>query len=219
MKIEEITQVVDEGIHDQHIFKCVFLIGSPGSGKTFVSNKLFASSGLKKVNLDDMFELIATKNGEDLKTLSSTEKGKHLIDQSWEKIIKKRDLHMHGRLGIIMDITGRRLDRVLQPKQMFEELGYECFCVIVNTDLKTAMKRNSERNRSVPEYFLVKSFNEVKENFGEIQKAFGAQNTMIIDNREDSVIEWDYYWKQIQKFLNKPLSHVAKQWLEYKKSI
>ena len=31
---------MEEGVNDPHIFKAVFLAGGPGSGKSFVANKM-----------------------------------------------------------------------------------------------------------------------------------------------------------------------------------
>ena len=47
MKISEILYEnhiteddLEEGVNDPHIFKIIFMAGGPGSGKSFVSNKL-----------------------------------------------------------------------------------------------------------------------------------------------------------------------------------
>ena len=36
MKIQDITESLEEGVNDPGIFKAVFLAGGPGSGKSFV---------------------------------------------------------------------------------------------------------------------------------------------------------------------------------------
>ena len=48
MLINEIILPVDEGVHDPHIFKAVFMAGSPGAGKSTIANKLFAGTGLNE---------------------------------------------------------------------------------------------------------------------------------------------------------------------------
>ena len=40
MRVNEIIKQMDEGVNDPHIFKAVFLAGGPGSGKSFVANKM-----------------------------------------------------------------------------------------------------------------------------------------------------------------------------------
>ena len=68
MKIHDILSAkqIDEGPNDPHIFKAVFLAGGPGSGKSFVANKMLGGTGLKVVNSDDVFEYLAKKNDLDL---------------------------------------------------------------------------------------------------------------------------------------------------------
>ena len=58
-----------EGVNDPGIFKAIFLAGGPGSGKTFVAQKLFgipdglttSAGGLKLVNQDTEFEYLLNK--------------------------------------------------------------------------------------------------------------------------------------------------------------
>ena len=55
-----------EGVNDPGIFKAIFLAGGPGSGKTFVAQKLFgipdglttSATGLRLVNSDTKFEML-----------------------------------------------------------------------------------------------------------------------------------------------------------------
>ena len=59
MKIQDL--LLHEGPNDPHIFKAVFLAGGPGSGKSFVSNKLLSGTGLRVVNSDDVYEFMMKK--------------------------------------------------------------------------------------------------------------------------------------------------------------
>ena len=53
--------------------------------------------------------------------------------------------------------------------------------VFVNTDLKTALKRNAARERSVPEDMATQLWNDVQNNIGKFQQEFG-QNFHVLDN-------------------------------------
>ena len=44
MRVNEIIKQMDEGVNDPHIFKAVFLAGGPGSGKSFVANKMLSGT-------------------------------------------------------------------------------------------------------------------------------------------------------------------------------
>ena len=54
--MKEFLSHLAEGVYDKGIFKAFFLAGGPGSGKTFVTQNVFAGSGLKLVNSDQQFE-------------------------------------------------------------------------------------------------------------------------------------------------------------------
>ncbi len=53
-----LTDLLNEGVYDPGILKCIFLAGGPGSGKSKVSKEIFgiqgiasfSASGLKSVN-------------------------------------------------------------------------------------------------------------------------------------------------------------------------
>ena len=61
--------ILNEGVDDPGILKCVFLAGGPGSGKSRIANDLFgigkglsmvSYTGLKSVNSDVAFEAQST---------------------------------------------------------------------------------------------------------------------------------------------------------------
>ena len=55
---------VSEGRNDPAIFKAVFILGGPGSGKTYLSLKIAAGAmGLRPVNSDNAFEYMMRKAG------------------------------------------------------------------------------------------------------------------------------------------------------------
>ena len=66
MKINEVTQSLEEGPNDPHIFKAVFMAGGPGSGKSYIAtSRILKGGGLKIVNSDDIFEYKMKKAGLD----------------------------------------------------------------------------------------------------------------------------------------------------------
>ena len=48
--------IIREGLYDPGIFKAFFLAGGPGSGKTYVNQRITPGIGLKNVNSDTAFE-------------------------------------------------------------------------------------------------------------------------------------------------------------------
>ena len=68
-----LKDLLNEGVYDPGILKCIFMAGGPGSGKSFTAQELFGIDkrtktsfsrfGLKVVNSDSAFESALRKNG------------------------------------------------------------------------------------------------------------------------------------------------------------
>ena len=221
MKICEVIQTLDEGPNDPHIFKAVFMAGGPGSGKSYAAGKLLGGSGLKSVNSDEIYEYLAYKNDLDLgdPDVVGSEKGQEIRNKAKDLTNKRRNNYLHGRLGIIIDGTGKDVSKVAKDKAALEELGYECMMIMVNTDLDVTLKRNAQRARTVPAEMLTKMWNTVQSNVGKFQRVFGSSNFHIIDNtygldhpdvKEDAL----EVQRNINNFLaSPPRMPAAKEWL------
>lgn len=207
MKISDLQ--ITEGKNDPHIFKAVFLVGGPGSGKSYVGKKIIAGSGLKYVNLDTFFEMFAKK-----KNVSPTEllaNDYDTLKRSGELSGKQQSLYAEQRLGMLIDGTGRNIDRIFKSKRLLEILGYSTIAVFVNTSEDVAITRNANRERSVSVDFLKQAHGEVRKNLGAIQNEF--KDVIIIDNDSDGA-DLATDWKKIQKFINGPLTYRAQEWIK-----
>jgi thymidylate kinase len=54
--------------------------------------------------------------------------------------------------------------------------------IFVNTNLKIAIERNSNRERSIPEYVVQSNWDKVQQNIGAFQRMFSPNKMLIIDN-------------------------------------
>ncbi len=127
---------------------------------------------------------------------------------------KALENYIQGRLGLVVDSTGRDYDSIARPVMLLKQMGYDCYMIFVNTSLDVAMARNAERDRTVPPEILKKNWNTVQRNIGKFQRLFGQQKMIIVDNNKaDENIIMNVY-KQVAKFVKKPIeSHIAKQWM------
>jgi len=176
-------QDLQEGLYDPNIFKAFFLAGGPGSGKSFVTNNAFGGTGLKTINSDNAFERSLKKNGLSLKMPENEAEARDIIrDRAKAMTGSQLDLSIKGRLGLVIDGTGRDYDKIKEQKALLDLLGYDCYMVFVNTSLEVALERNSKRERSVPEYITKKSWTQVQSNIGKFQNLFGMSNMVIVDN-------------------------------------
>ena len=212
-------QELQEGLYDPNIFKAFFLAGGPGSGKSFVTNRAFGGTGLKTINSDNAFERALKKNGLSLKMPEDEAEARDILrDRAKAMTGSQMDLSIRGRLGLVIDGTGRDYDKIKEQKALLDQLGYDSYMIFVNTTLEVALERNSKRERSVPEYITRKSHAIVQANIGKFQNTFGMRGMIIIDNSKDdkelTTQIMDRCSKAVRKLLtNKIQSYTAKRWM------
>ena len=181
--------VLLEGVHDQGIFKAVFLAGGPGSGKDYVLSNTLEGQGLIEISSDKALEFLMDKKGLD-KTMPATEKDKRDIVRTRAKSITelKQRLAIMGRNGLIVNGTGEDYEKISRIKEKLEELGYESAMILVNTEDEISKQRNIERGqrggRTVPEQVRKEKWQNVQNSRPEFAKLFGDKY-MEFDNSQD----------------------------------
>ena len=203
-----------EGVYDKNIFKSIFLAGGPGSGKSYVTKRSTGGLGLKVVNSDDMFEKMMNQASLSLKMPPEEEQEKDVIRGKAKKLtVSRHDSYVEGRLGLVIDSTGRDSAKILRHKSQLDELGYDTYMVFVNTSLDVALERNAKRDRSVPESLVVKSWKEVQSNMGLFSNAF-RKGFIVVDNNDASEDVLKGVWKRVTGLLrNKVTNTRAKNWI------
>ena len=216
------SQFLDEGVNDPAIFKAVFLAGGPGSGKSFVVGQAaLTAHGFRVVNSDQAFEKAMKDASLEMNADNIfSAQGQEIRKGAKELTGKRRDLYIMGRLGLIIDGTGRDAGKILRQKKLLEEIGYETAMVFVNTDMDTAIQRDDERPRSLGADKVTKMWKSVQRNIGTFQGAFG-QNFYVVDNSIGSNFESDSMrvYKSIGKWSKAdPRNRVAQRWIRQQKS-
>ena len=223
MLVNEIIKQVEEGVDDPHIFKAVFMAGGPGSGKSYIAkSRLLQGGGLKIVNSDDIFEFKMDKAGldyEDPEVIYSPQ-GQEIRNKAKETTATMEEGYLRGRLGLIIDGTGREITKISRAKEKLVSMGYSCMMVFVNTSLEIAQSRNLERKRVLPAEEVEKMWNAVQNNIMKFQQLFGADKFQIVDNNggledPDRAENFRVVEKNITAFINRPPSNpYAKNWIE-----
>ena len=205
---------LQEGVYDPNIFKAFFLAGGPGSGKSYVVRKTTGGTGLKSVNSDEAFEHLLTKAGLSLKMPPEEFERKEVVRARAKEITKaKQKNYLEGRLGLIIDGTGKVADKILKQKASLEELGYDTYMIFVNTSLDVALKRNAERSRSLTEPIVVKSWKDVQANIGKFNNIF-RQGFIVVDNNDAGEDIFTDVYKRIRGLLRKKVQNTrAKNWI------
>ena len=217
--MKSFEQILSEGLYDPNIFKAFFLAGGPGSGKSFVARNVFTGTGLKLVNSDIILENSLKKAGLSLSMPDEEQYFRDILRTRAKAIVDNQiDLYVKGRLGLVIDATGRDYNIISRQFSALQLLGYDCYMVFVNTSLEVALERNSKRERVVPEYITKNSWQSVQNNIGRFQNLFGLTNFVVVDNSKSEqelvTLTMNKVNAVVRRFLGTPIkSYIAKRWM------
>jgi predicted kinase len=151
--------------------------------------------------------------------------------QEWDKVMQIRDRakkvtktqqnnYIAGRLGQVVDGTGKDYGKIESLKKLYEDLGYDTYMVYVNTSLDVALERNRNRARKLPDDLVKDLWQQVQDNMGRFQKLFGKNEMMIIDNSTyDNADLIDDVEKSILRKLKRPVQNkIGIDWINSQKN-
>ena len=209
---------LEEGPNDPAIFKAIFLAGGPGSGKTFITGRTaLYTLGFKNINSDTAYEKAMTAAGLEMdgETIMSAQ-GQAIRDNAKNLTQRQMDGYVKGRLGLTIDGTGRDFSKISKLVNEARSAGYDVAMMYINTDLETALARNSSRARQLPDEKVERMWKDVQSNIGKFQRLF-KENFIVIDNSD----KMDYNkstmegFKWATKFAKKKITNPkAKKWLK-----
>jgi len=200
-------QDLQEGVYDPNILKAFFLAGGPGSGKSYVVKRGTGGLGLKIVNSDDVFEKYLKDAGLSMKMPKSEEEPRDKLRDRAKAVTKARmGNYVEGRLGLIIDGTGKDYDKIAKQATQLKQLGYDVHMIFVNTSLETALKRNAERERTVPRSVATKSWKTVQNNMGKFSQYF-RQNFVVVDNNDSEEDVMGPVYKQVMSLAKKKVQN------------
>lgn len=232
-KIKLFEEFIGEGYYDPGILKAFFMAGGPGSGKSYVATELFDfpkgavssvsyATGLKLVNSDNAFETMLKKSGYEVSKIADYAQDPEvwkevmvLRDQAKGTTKRMQDNYINGRLGQVIDGTGKDYNKIKGHRQLYQDLGYDTYMIFVNTSLETALERNQMRERSLPDKLVKEMWQEVQNNIGRYQGLFGTDKMLIVDNsgsNEEAIASAE---KVINQKLKLPVQNpLGKIWLK-----
>ena len=200
-------QDLQEGVYDPNILKAFFLAGGPGSGKSYVVKRGTGGLGLKIVNSDDVFEKYLKDAGLSLKMPKSEEEPRDKLRDRAKRVTKaKMGNYVEGRLGLIIDGTGKDYDKIAKQATQLKQLGYDVHMIFVNTSLETALQRNAKRDRTVPRSVATKSWKTVQSNMGKFSQYF-RQNFIVVDNNDSDEDVMGPVYKQVMSLAKKKVQN------------
>ncbi len=178
--------LIQEGVYDPGIFKAVFLMGGPGSGKSTVVKKLSLNAlGLKTVNTDKAFEIGLKKAGQTLDLATVPADIRDPIRKHSKRITgKTMDLYLNGRLGLVFDTTSADASKIKSYMKRLEILGYESKMIYVSASLDNALKRNKARARVLPDEVVRNDWERSQKNLSTMKGIF-KRDLITITNDDD----------------------------------
>ena len=222
---------IQEGIFDPNIFKAIFLAGGPGSGKSYVAGKTTVGFGLKLVNSDDTLERLLKKHNVplDFTTLSPDQTAKKdmlrtrakelTFGQMKVKAFKGKgalDHYIAGRLGLVIDGTGKDFDDIHRQASYLKKMGYDTYMIFVNTSEQVAQQRNLERPRKLRPEKVKEFWLSVQQNIGKFQAYFRPSNFIVVDNNKAGEDVFKQVSKRIRKLVGKKVTNpIAQQWIAF----
>jgi cytidylate kinase len=205
---------LQEGVYDPNILKAFFLAGGPGSGKSYVVRRTTGGLGMKIVNSDDAFEKLLKDAGLSLKMPPEEEEPRDVVRGRAKALTKsRRDSYVEGRLGLIIDGTGKDYEKIAYQARELQQLGYDTHMIFVNTSLDTALQRNAERARSVQTSIVTNSWNDVQQNIGKFSQLF-RRNFIVVDNNNADEEVFGKVFKQVMHLAKgKVQNTLGRQWI------
>ena len=184
--------------------------------RSYVVERSTGGLGMKILNSDDIYERDLEKAGLDIGKPEDifSDEGQEIRAKSKRLTKLRRDSWVDGRLGIIIDGTGKDLNKIGRQKKLLDQLGYETMMIFANTSLEIAQQRNKERRRTLPEKAVAEMWSQVQKNIGGFQQLFGSRNFIIVDNNDAGEDIFAKVFKRIRGIVvRKPSKPQAKQWI------
>ena len=211
--------LITEGVYDPGIFKAVFLMGGPGSGKsTVVDGLALKSLGLKIVNSDTAFEKGLKKAGMSLDLRKTPEDVKEPIRKKAKRITNMAlDRYIDERLGMVFDTTSANTAKIKSYKSLLDKLGYEYKMIFVNTSLDNAQKRNDMRSRKLPPEIVKGDWEASQKNANKFRAMFKKDFVEISNDDDVKSLEKkaDSLYSKLLTWTSKfPSNKLATQWKE-----
>ena len=191
------NQYINEGINDKGIFKSIIMAGTPGSGKSYILNKISSGSITPKVvNTDTWTEFFKAYG---------TEKWGEYKEKV--KILTKGQLSMYlnSMLPLWIDGTSANPPATMKRTGILKSIGYDVGMVWVETSVETALERASKRERPVDPDFIVKVHKDIQKLKPYYKSEFKYFITVKNDNGELNDKTITDAFKKTTNFFTSPL--------------
>lgn len=153
---------INESIEDKGILKACFMGGSPGSGKSYTINKIKAGNiEPRVVNTDKFTEFLAAYMNVNINQVMDNWS---MYKEKIKRLTKNQlSLYLNSMLPLWVDGTSSSPPSVFRRTGVLKSIGYDVSFIWVETSLETALERNRQRDRQVPEDFLKRTYDKIQD--------------------------------------------------------
>jgi predicted kinase/nicotinamide mononucleotide adenylyltransferase len=145
------------GIHEnvnRGMFKALFLVGGPGSGKDVIIHEAVAERNAVEINSNKAYDFLSDK-----KKLSEETK-----DHQYNAI--------RNRSALVINGASDDKDKITSIREELEELGYTSMMVFVTTTNEVSQNRNNQHSRVISEQIRNEKWVKSQENLNHFYDEF-----------------------------------------------
>jgi len=187
------------------MFRAMFLVGGPGSGKNVIIHEALAERNAVEINSNKAYDFLMDK-----KRLSEETKDNQLNA-------------IRNRQALVINGPSDDREKITSIKEELEELGYTTMMVFVNTSNEVSMSRNLQHSRIISEQIRNDKWQKSQDNMDYFYELFdyfmefdnsvnlNESNTFTRDLKENEISE---ICNEISFFYkSKQINENAKDWL------
>lgn len=216
------------GSGKSYLADVIFGVRTPNAKPFFENASFVGANGLKYVNSDRFFERELSKlgiNPKDLRDIAELPS-----DELWDivqsaaepesarniakgHLQKLRGLYEQGRLGMLIDGTGGKYDKMAREKSLADAMGYDTYMLFVDTSLPVAIERDAKRSRTLGPEIVESIWQNVQDNKERLKELFG-DNFAIVENSVYGPPPQEVV-KEINKFVEAPVQNpIGQAWIQ-----
>ena len=141
---------------------------------------------------------------------------KELIRARGKKVTLKREqLWVRGRLGLIIDGTAHNLSKLTIKKKELEDVGYDTYMIFVNTSLDIALQQNQDRARKLKDDVIHRTWEEVQAIKDGLANLFVGGFVEIVNNRAGEDVFRKAFVEVGKLIKTPPNKPAAKMWIAH----
>ena len=223
MIMKSFEEYLAESYNDQGIFKAVFMLGSPASGKSFMQQELTGGIYPRIVNSDKFTRTYYGKEKEAYDIILG-DISDELINKSVSLQRNQLAMYIQGHLPLLIDSTSSNDITLKNRIKILKDNGYDIAMVYIHTPLDVAIRRNNERkasgNGGVPEDFLRDTYAKIEANYEHYKTLFSE--VYLIDNSSDNAfaIDFNTIYKKVRNFYISPVKNpIGQEYIRNKTEI